>query len=156
MIIKKSILFASIFFFFSFHTYCQEWLDKITPMKTQVSELSKILNVELPKKLDGDFILKLKDGNLLIWFSQGNCVKGNWGAWDISQGTIISFTFYPKKERKPSFYKLSKTGTKILYNQGHQIFINEESGISFDVEFGKVRSITYTPGIKYEDLRCKK
>lgn len=156
MKVKKSILAASIIFLFSFHTYSQDWLDKIIPMQTKTSELSKILNIELPKQLNGDFTLKFGDGNLLIWFSEGNCVKGTWGAWDISKGTIISFTFYPKSERKPSFYKLSKKGAKEYFNQGHQIYTDSEKGLSFAVEFGKVRSITYTPPSKYDNLKCIK
>ncbi len=125
-------------------------------MQTDISELEGIFDFK-PMKVYGDKLkINLDEGNLFVWFSLGNCVSSSWGAWDIEEGKVISFTFYPKKGYKPSYYSLDNIGAKQEVRGKYSTFKNEETGLYYETQHGKVMRINYTPSRKYNNLRCPK
>lgn len=124
------------------------------PIQNNISQLKQFFDVEPEKQYEDKLFLKLKEGNLFIWFSQGKCISGSWGAWNVDEGTIISLTFYPKKRRKPSAYRFNKEEMKQGYNSGHPHYKSDEKGLYYSTQFGKVTRINFIPASKYENLRC--
>jgi hypothetical protein len=144
-----------IIFTSSLNSFGQTWIGKIIPMKTNTSNLNQFFDVTPEKKYDDKLLLKLKEGNLFVWFSQGNCVSGSWGQWNVNKGIIIALTFYPKKRRKITDYEFSTEGMKESFDSGHQTYTNDEKGLYYSTQFGKVTRINYYPSREFESLRCK-
>lgn len=154
--LKKSYFFLIlVLFIFIKSSIAQEWLKEIQPLQTKVSELNEILAITPEKKPLDTLFFKLKEGNLFVEYSLGNCISGSWGAWNVEEGTVISITFYPNKKRKPSFFGFSGDGMKQGYDSGHLTYKSDDTGLYYSTQFGKVMSIMYTPPQKYEKIRCK-
>lgn len=132
----------------------QKWLKEIQPLETKASELRKGLSINPEKRPPDTLFFKLKEGNLFVEYSLGNCISGSWGAWDVEEDTVLAITFYPKKKRKPSFFGFSGDGMKQGYDSGHLTYKSENTGLYYSTQFGKVTTISYTPSRKYEKIRC--
>lgn len=133
----------------------QEWLWKITPFKMKITELNTLFDIKAENYTDNELKYELKEGNLFVVYSDEKCASTGWGKWDVSEGTIVGITFYPKKKRKPSFYKLDNSEmNKSLDDIGTEVFTNKEKGLLYTVYSGKVNEITLYPSQKFEKLRC--
>lgn len=144
-----------LFFVFTLNTYGQDWLWKIKPLQTNMSEVKKMFRVK-PKLYGNDQLeFILDEGKLTIGFAPDKCGKTSWGKWSVEKGTVIDIVYYPDKGRKPSFYNLKNEGMTQGYDQGHTTYSSEELGLYYSVEFGKVSGIHIYPAKKYESLKCE-
>lgn len=152
--IKCLFLSIAILFGVSSNFYGQEWLGNIVPMKTNLADLPKALGASYEKRLSDSLLYETKSGNLFIEYSLGNCIKGSWGAWDVSKETVLHVTFYPKKKKTLSYYNVKKEGLKEDFYHGSYTYTNESDGILFIVQSNKVMEISYFPPDKFKDLKC--
>ena len=146
---------TTLILLFTLNTLGQDWLWKIAPMQTNVSQVKEMFKV-VPEIYGKDRLLfKLREGNLFIDYSKGKCVKTYWGRWNVEEGIILDIKFYPKKGRKPSFYKLKKEGMQKGFDQGHITYASDELGLYYSTQFGKVSGIHIYPAKKYDNLKCE-
>ena len=150
------LLIIPILFGFPSSLFAQDWLSRIKPIETNISELSEILDSKPIEKPGDTLFFKLKEGNVFIEYSLGKCVSGSWGAWNVEKGKVVSLTYYPKKMREPSKFNLNSDGMTKGLDSGHQTFTSKEKGVYYSTQFGKVMSIILSPPIQFEHLRCKK
>jgi hypothetical protein len=156
MYYKINCLIAMMIFFVVTSTaYGQDWLWKITPLQTNISEVKKMFDIT--PEIYGNDQLKFifEDGHLTIGFSPDKCVKTSWGAWNIAKGTVIDIDYFPYERRKPLFYNLKRKEMKQGYDRGIVTYSSDESGLYYSTEFGKVTRINIYPPNKYNDLKCK-
>lgn len=133
----------------------QEWLDKIVPAQTNQAEVEQLFG----KPSKDDFLMatyKLKEGMLKIYYSSGFCSPERNGGWNVAQGIVTRFSFYPTVKRKLSFYKLDLTKFKKEREHGYiDVYTNDETGFLYEVTYGKVDSIYRDPPAKYDYLYCE-
>lgn len=137
------------------NTKGQSWLSKFQPFQTDISKVIETLGKNYDKKGQDEIFYKLKEGNLLIFFSPEKCFQTTWGKWNISKDVIIAVTYYPKKGKKASFYNLSKKNMELSYDSGHKTYTDKYKGFYYATYANKVSSIRFYPGEKYEHLKCK-
>lgn len=151
----SAVMFFLIFLLINTSAKGQDWLSKIHPFETDVSTVIKLLGHNYEKKGQDEIFYKLKEGNVSIDFSPEKCADTGWGKWNIPPNVVVGMTFYPRnKKRKPSFYDLPKENMEHLYDSGEQVFRNNYTGLYYSTYRGKVSSIRYYPGKKYDSLKC--
>ncbi len=151
----KPLIFILVLLVFSKSLFAQEWIGKILPMETKVSELQGIFDVTPEKKPTDTLFYKLKEGNLFVTYSLGSCKAGAWGAWNIEEGVIVSLVFYPKRKFKPLSFNLTFEGMEQGFDSGHQTYKSDAKGLYFSTQFGKVMRIHFYPSNRYKNLRCE-
>lgn len=148
-------LFLLVYLLLAQSVWGQEWLLKITPFEMKFTDLDNILDTAPENYRNKELKYRLKEGNLFVYYSNEKCASTDWGKWNVSEGTIVGITFYPKKMRKPSFYKLNNSEmNKSLDNIGTEVFTSKEKGLLYTVYAGKVNEITFYPSKRFEKLRC--
>ena len=154
-LIKQLLLALCLIYILQFEVLGQDWLGRITSMRTNVDEVEQMFKESPEKKIDSYFF-ELKEGNLIVYFSPDNCLSGAYGGWDVPKGTVTHITFYPKKKRKLSYYKVDIEKMEKGFDSGHRLFTDNEQGVMYSTQFNKVESIRYFPALKYVNLRCAK
>jgi hypothetical protein len=150
----NSLITVILFFVFAPIAYAQDWLWKIVPLQTNISEVKKMFAVT-PKMYGNDQLeFILEEGHLTIGFSPDKCIETSWGGWNVEKGTVTNIVFYSHKGRKPSFYNLKKKGMRQGYDHGHITYSSDELGLYYSVEFGKVSRIHIYPANKFKSLMC--
>jgi hypothetical protein len=144
-----------MFFVLTPPAYAQDWLWKIVPLKTNISEVKKMFAVTPEMYGNNSLEFILEEGVLTIDFSPSKCAQTSWGSWNVEPGAVIDVIFYPDKGRKPSFYNLKPDGMKQGFDQGHITYSSDELGLYYSVEFGKVSRIHIYPANKYKSLKCE-
>jgi hypothetical protein len=132
----------------------QTWLPKILPLRTTVADIQPVLRA-IPEISPEHYFFKLKEGNLILYYSRGNCIPGAYGGWDVPEGTITHFTFYPRRKRELAYYKVDPAKMKQSYDSGQRVYSDENSGLAFWIQFGRVVDIRKFPSSNDERLRCK-
>ena len=140
---------------FNINLSAQEWLKKFVPTQTTLSQVEKITGITPQMERDDQILYKLKSGNLFVGISLGNCIKTTWGKWNVEKGIIIYVIFYPKKNKKPSFYNLESEGMTEGFDSGHKTYKNDELGLYYSTQFGKVSGINLYPSNQYKNLKCE-
>ena len=132
----------------------QEWLLKLTPLETNISQL-KTMFVEKPEKKGNDQLFyRLKEGNLIVDFSLGRCVETVAGSWDASEGTLLYVIFYPRKHVRPSHYDLPTEDLKIGIDHGNRTYTSKTLGIYYTVYSSKLTGVHLFPASKYDGAKC--
>lgn len=138
----------------------QEWLRKILPLETTVTEVEQTFR-EKPEKRADKLFFKLKEGNVFVYFSVG-CSDGTFQEkWAVEENKITRLIFYPKRKKNISFYrkfishKIEAQKMRKASDSGHTLYIDDEKGVIYDTQFGKVLSVEFFPPKNYDDLKCK-
>src|SRR5690349_1071034 len=131
----------------------QDW-RKIAPLISTRSEVEALLGPS-----DGAFsaIYQLKEGSLFIEYSSGPCRPERKGGWNVPENVVVSLGFSPKHKRRIASLKLDpkKFRKEIGQHVGGIIYyINDDEGITYEVQSGKVDSIEYGPPKRYDHLYC--
>ena len=132
----------------------QEWKNFV-PLKTTRTNVEAILG---PADEDFEVTYRLKDGKLSIEYSSGPCRPERKGGWNVPKDVVISLHFSPRRPKKVSELKLDWTKCRKVINEhlpSVTYYINDEDGITYAIQQGKVDYVEYGPPKKYDDLYCK-
>jgi hypothetical protein len=134
--------------------HTQDWRN-IVPAETTRTEVELILG-QTDAAYFADY--KLKDGRLFIEYSSGPCRPDRKGGWNLAKNVVVSITFYPAV--KPRFAELKVDRKKLRkvvdrHVGGVVYYLNEEEGVVYEIQDGKVDWIEYGPAKKYEYLECR-
>lgn len=102
-------------------------------------------------------IYQLKEGSLFIEYSSGPCRPERRGGWNVPENVVVSMSFSPKHKRRIASLKLDPKKFRKEIGQhvgGVTYYINDEEGITYEVQSGKVDIIEYGPGKRYDHLYC--
>ena len=149
-----AILFAFLLFVQSSRFNQQEW-RKILPMNSTRAEVEAILG-----QADEGFevLYQLQDGKLSIEYSTGPCTSERKGGWNVPENVVISLHFSPRRAKKVSQLKLDpRKFRKVVDDHLPSVtyYINDEEGITYAIQQGKVDYVEYGPPKKYDGLYCK-
>lgn len=120
-----------------------QWFGNIVPTQTTLSEVEQMVAIVPRVVSDDKRLFKLKEGNLFVGISLGECIRTSWGSWKVEKEVVLHVIFHPKKDRKPSYYKLDSAQTREGYDSGHKTYKSEEKGLYYSTQFGKVSGINY-------------
>jgi len=99
----------------------------------------------------------LEEGNLFIEYSNGPCRPDRKGGWNVPKDVVVKLNFSPKQKRKISELKLDPKKFRRVageHVQGVFYYINDEEGITYEVQQGRVDEVYYEAPRKYEYLYC--
>ena len=132
----------------------QEW-RQIVPLTSTRADVARLLG---PTQEAYFATYRLKEGNLFIEYSSGPCTPERRGGWNVAKDVVISVSFSPKRKRPIAELKLDPQRFKKVVDEqvvGILYYINDEEGITYEVQSGKVESVEYGPTKKDEHLRCQ-
>jgi len=100
---------------------------------------------------------KLQDGNLFIEYSSGPCRPERRGGWNVPENTVVLVSFTPKIKKRIEVLKLDlRKFRKVVdtHVMGVVYYINDEEGITYSVQAGKVDYVEYGPGKRDDHFYC--
>lgn len=135
--------------------YAQFSLLEIRPMISRKEDILRMVKA-VPEQIGKDeLFFRLKDGNLSVIYSTGNCSRSSAGSWNVPKDTVLFAAFYPVEGKmSPKKFNLVKAGTIQSWNHGHRTFSNREKGIFFTTQRKKLSLVHISPASEYENLRC--
>ncbi|HEU4837635.1 MAG TPA: hypothetical protein VFS90_24610 [Pyrinomonadaceae bacterium] len=131
----------------------QDW-RQIVPLQSTRADVERLLG---STKEVYFAIYKLKEGSLFIEYSSGPCRPGRKGGWNVPENVVVSVSFSPKHGKRISSLKLDPNKFRKVIDQhvgGIVYYINDDEGIMYQVQSGKVDTIEYGPAKKHEHLYC--
>jgi hypothetical protein len=147
---------ASLCLSFLILTWChdvnaQDW-RQIVPLKSTRAEVERLLG----STKEGYFAdYQLKQGNLFIVYSSGPCRPDRKGGWNVPENVVLIVSFSPKHKKRIAALKLDpKKFRKVIDDHviGVLYYVNDEEGITYEVQSGKVDSVEYGPTKRDEHL----
>ena len=131
----------------------QDW-RKIEPVKSTRAEVEALLGA-----VQGAYsaIYQLKEGSLFIEYSSGPCRPERKGGWNVPENVVVSLSFSPRHKKRFADLKIDRKKFRKEIDQhviGITYYINDEDGITYEIQDGKVYSIEYGPPKKYDNLYC--
>lgn len=75
----------------------------------------------------------------------------------MPENVVVSLSFSPRQKKRVADLKLDPKKFRKTVDQhviGVIYYINEEDGITYETQDGKVESIEYGPPKKYDNLYC--
>lgn len=133
----------------------QDW-RQIVPLKSTRAEVERLLGPTTGAYF-GEY--ELKEGSLFIEYSSGPCRPERKGGWNVPRDVVIMVSFTPKHKTRIARLKLDpKKFRKIVddhvFGVGVFYYVNDEEGITYQVQRGKVDFVEYHPTKKDEHLYC--
>jgi len=131
----------------------QDW-RKIVPLKSTRAEVETLLG---PAEGAYSTVYQLKEGKLFIEYSSGPCRPDRKNGWNVAENTVVSLSFSPRHKKRLADLKLDLTKFRKEIDQqviGITYYVDEENGITYEIQDGKVDSIEYDPPKKYDHLFC--
>ncbi len=131
----------------------QNW-RQIVPLKSSRTDVERLLGTTKEAYFA---TYQLKEGSLFIEYSSGPCSAERKGGWNVPKDVVISVSFSPKRKRRIAALKLdSKKFRKVIDQHvvGIIYYINDEDGITYQVQEGKIDSVEYSPTKRDEHLYC--
>jgi hypothetical protein len=132
----------------------QDW-QKVVPLKSTRTEVEALFGAG---QRGYAAIYQLKEGSLFIEYSSGLCRPERNGGWNVPENVVVGLSFSPRHKKRVADLKIDPKKFKRTVDQhviGIIYFTNEEDGITYEVQDGKVESIEYAPPKKYEYLYCQ-
>jgi len=131
----------------------QSWRT-ITPLKSTRAEVERQFGPSSDPYLAS---YSLKDGTLFVEYSSGPCRAERKGGWNVKDGVVVSVRFEPKSKKR--FTRLKLDLSKFKRVKGGDVvgiinYTNEEEGVTYEVQRGRVDAIEYLPGKRYYSLKC--
>lgn len=149
-----AIPFAFLLFVQSSRFNQPEW-KTIVPMNSTRANVEAILG---PADKGFEVLYHLQDGKLSIEYSTGPCTRDRKGGWNVPENVVISLHFSPRRPKKVSQLKLDATKFRRVIDDhlpSVTYYINDEEGITYAIQQGKVDYVEYGPPKKYDGLYCK-
>lgn len=131
----------------------QDW-RQIVPLKSTRAEVERLLG-----STTGAYFAEyeLKEGSLFIEYSSGPCKPERKGGWNVPKDVVIMVNFTPKKRTRIADLKLDpKKFRKVIDEHviGVLYYVNDEEGITYQVQSGKIDFVEYHPAKRDEHLYC--
>ncbi|HEX5886594.1 MAG TPA: hypothetical protein VFY67_18775, partial [Pyrinomonadaceae bacterium] len=85
------------------------------------------------------------------------CRPDRKGGWNVPKNVVVSVHFYPKHKRRLSDLKVDRRKLRKVVDRhvgGITYYINDDDGVVYEIQEGKVESIEYGPPKKYDHLYC--
>ncbi|HEV7746047.1 MAG TPA: hypothetical protein VGO56_13690 [Pyrinomonadaceae bacterium] len=137
----------------AYSVHAQDW-PQIDPLKSTRADVERLLG----HTKEAYFALyQLKHGSLFIEYSGGPCRPDRKGGWDVPENVVISISFSPKHPKRLAELKLDpKKFRKVVGGDvvGVEYYVNDEDGITYGIQRGKLDWVEYGPPKKYEHLNC--
>lgn len=149
----SGVLLSIALMIFSSSASAQEWRT-ISPLKTTRAEVEALLG---PVESEYFATYKLTEGNIFIEYSSGPCRPDRKGGWNVLKNVVVSVHFYPKHKRRLADLKVDRRKLRKVVDRhvgGIVYYINDEDGVVYEIQEGKVTSIEYGPPKKYDHLYC--
>jgi len=127
---------------------------KLVPLESTRADVERLLG---PSKETYLADYTLEEGNLSVIYSSGPCGPDRTGGWNVPKDVVVSLSFSPKQKKRISALKLSpKKFRKVVDDHvgGVLYYINDEEGITYEVQRGRVDVVYYEPAGRYEHLYC--
>jgi len=131
----------------------QEWRG-IKPLHSTRADVERLLG---PAEKSYQVIYELEAGNLTIEYSTGRCGGVKQEGWDAPEDTVVSYLFSPKVKQSLADLKLDEKKFKKVTNSHVSVidsYIDDEDGILYEVQGGKVDFVENYPPHKYANFRC--
>jgi hypothetical protein len=77
--------------------------------------------------------------------------------WNVPKDVVVQISFSPRLKKRVSALKLDRKRFRKVIDEhvgGVIYYINDDLGLTFEVQGGKVDAIYYEPGKKDEHLHC--
>ena len=148
-----SVLPSILFLILSSGLNAQEW-HNIVPLKTTRTEVENLLG---RTQTEYFAVYKLPEGEIFIEYSSGPCRPDRRGGWNVAENVVVSLHFYPKVKRRLADLKLDRKKLRKVINRhvgGVIYYINDQDGVVYEIQDGKVESVEYGPGKRYDHLHC--
>lgn len=131
----------------------QDW-RQIVPLKSTRADVERLLGTTT-----GAYFAQyeLKQGSLFIEYSSGPCRPERKGGWNVPRDVVITVNFTPKHRRRIADLKLDpKKFRKVVDDHviGVLYYVNDEEGITYQVQSGKIDFVEYHPAKRDEHLYC--
>jgi len=126
----------------------------IKPLKSVRTEVEGLLGPSSARYLAS---YSLQDGTLLVQYSSGPCTPETKGGWNVPEGTVVLIRFVPKSKKR--FTSLKLEFSKFKRVEGGDVagivnYTNEEDGVTYEVQRGRVDAIEYLPEKRHYSLKC--
>ena len=131
----------------------QDW-RVISPLKSTRAEVETLLG---PTQGAYSAVYQLKDGSLFIEYSSGPCTPERKGGWNVPENVVVSLSFSPRPRKRFAELKIDRKKFRKKIDQrviGIIYYVNDEDGITYEIQDGKVDSIEYALPRKYDYLYC--
>jgi hypothetical protein len=102
-------------------------------------------------------IYQLREGSLFIEYSSGPCSAERKGGWNVPENVVVNLSFSPRHKKRVADLKIDPRKFRKTVDEhviGIIYYINEEDGITYEIQDGRVVSIEYAPPKKYDNLYC--
>ena len=131
----------------------QDW-RQIVPLKSTRAEVERLLG--LPT---GAYYAQyeLKQGSLFIEYSSGPCRPERKGGWNVPRDVVIRVNFTPRHRKRIADLKLDPKKFRTIVDDhviGVLYYVNDEEGITYQVQSGKIDSVEYHPTKRDDHLYC--
>lgn len=136
-----------------FNVKGQDW-RQIVPLKSTRAEVERLLG-----STTGAYFAQyeLKQGSLFIEYSSGPCKAERKGGWNVPKDVVTMVHFTPKHRTRIADLKLDpKKFRKIVDDHviGALYYVNDEDGITYAVQNGRVDFVEYHSAKRDENLYC--
>jgi hypothetical protein len=134
-------------------TLKKDW-QQIVPLKSTRGDVERLLG---PAKSGYGIFYELREGSLFIEYSSGPCKPERRGGWDVAENVVIRISFSPHEKRRMKHLKLDlKRFRKVTDDHvvGILYYVNDEDGITYEVQRGRVDSVEYGPKKNDEHFSC--
>ncbi len=131
----------------------QDW-RQFVPLRSTRADVERLLGSS-KEAYFADY--SLKEGNLFIEYSSGPCRLDRKGGWNVPMDVVITLHFTPQRKRHISDLKLDLTRFKKVVDEhviGILYYVDDEDGITYQVQNGKIDFVEYGPTRKDEHLYC--
>ena len=131
----------------------QDW-RQIVPLKSTRAEVERILGATATTYFAE---YELKQGSLFVEYSSGPCKPERKGGWNVPKDVVIMISFTPKRKTRIASLKLDpKKFRKVVDDHaiGVLYYVNDEEGITYQVQSGKIDFVEYHPAKRDEHFYC--
>ncbi len=151
--IQTVLLLLSLIAADCFQVGAQDW-KKIELLKSTRADVEAVLG-----QASGDYFAQydIKEGNLFIEYSSGPCRQDRKGGWNVNENVVVRINFSPKHKRRLTNLKLDLKKFRRVVDQhvlGVIYYVNDEDGVSYEIQEGKVEAVRYDPPKRYDNLYC--
>ena len=144
-----------------------EWLTKmkqINLLSHNRGDVIKLLGNPVDDKKESYlWYYDFDEGRMAVLYESGGCVitqesNGKPIGWKVPEWTVIEVSFSPDDWINPKKLNVNFKGfsSKPIYDEPNAVeYVNDNMGIEYTVNEGKIQDVTFRPAKSLDYLRCK-
>lgn len=141
-----------------------EWWTKMKQIRLlsdTYEEVIKLLGRPVENGIEKDTIeyFDFESGRMSVRFEPGNCGDGMVPGWKVPKWTVTRVMFSPDEWIEPKILGIKNfkgyAANPIHGGREGIEYVNDDLGIDYIVNQGKVQNVIFRPTRKYDYLRCK-